>query len=220
VRLGLRCAEQPTEGLTLPLTVRSIFDSAGLRPSTSLRWRTPLPDSADAPGVYVVALTGDIDEEGGLAQAPISAQAIANLLAVRPELKVRGYRPTVEQLSAALADMWVPEVAVIYGGKAGTSLRTRVGQYYRTSLGARSPHAGGWPLKTLTNLTDMRVHFATCDDPAWAETIMLDAFMAQVPDAISSRLSDPLLPLPFANLEDGRHRRKQHGIRGACVPRR
>jgi hypothetical protein len=197
--------------------MRSIFDAAGLHPSSWVRWGTPV--SADVPGVYVIALTGDLDDDSGLGHAPISPSAVANLLAVRPELTLRGYRPTVEQLSAALADMWVPEVAVIYGGKAGTSLRTRVGQYYRTSLGARSPHAGGWPLKTLTNLADLRVHYATCEDPGWAETKMLDAFTTQVPTAMRSGLSDPLLPLPFANLEDGRGRRKDHGITGARAPR-
>jgi hypothetical protein len=168
----------------------------------------------------VIALTADVDDDDGLAHAPISARAITNLLAVRPELTLRGYRPTEEQLTSALAEMWVPEVAVVYGGKAGTSLRTRVNQYYRTTLGARSPHAGGWPLKTLSNLADLRVHFAACTDPGGAETKMLDAFTAQVPTAMRAGLSDPLLPLPFANLEDGRGRRKDHGIKGARAPRR
>ena len=123
-------------------------------------------------------------------------------------------------MTSALAKMWVPEVAIVYCGKAGTSLRTRVNQYYRTTLGARSPHAGGWPLKTLSNLADLRVHFAACQDPGGAETKMLDAFTAQVPPASRAGVSDPLLPLPFANLEDGRGRRKDHGIKGARAPRR
>jgi len=202
----------------LPTTVRSIFDAAGLHPSSSVRWGTPVPK--DVPGVYVIALTGDLDDDSGLAHAPINALAVANLLAVRPGLTLHGYRPTEDQLTSALAMMWLPEVAVVYAGMAGTSLRTRVGQYYRTALGARSPHAGGWPLKTLTNLADLRVHFAACEDPGGAETKMLDEFIAEVPNVLRARLSDPLMPLPFANLEDGRRRPKNHGIGGARAPRR
>jgi hypothetical protein len=48
---------------------------------------------------------------------------------------------------------------------------------------------------------------------------MLSAFMAGVSSDASARACDPKLPLPFANLEDGRGRKKQHGIAEARAPR-
>jgi hypothetical protein len=114
--------------------------------------------------------------------------------------------------------MWVPNEPILYVGRASTSIADRVNAYYRTRLGARAPHAGGWPLKTLSNLDGLSVHVAPTDDPAAAETAMIDAFVAGVPKPTSDLLVDPALPLPFANLEDGRGRRKAHGIRGARAP--
>jgi len=48
----------------LPTTVRSIFNAAGLHTSPAVRWGSPV--SADAPGVYVIALTGDVDGDRDL----------------------------------------------------------------------------------------------------------------------------------------------------------
>lgn len=86
-----------------------------------------------------------------------------------------------------------------------------------TPLGARSPHAGGWPLKTLAVLDDLHVHYAYCDHVRDAERAMLDAFAAA-----TSRRTRAALPgevaLPFANLVGG-GRRQPHGITGAKAPR-
>lgn len=49
-----------------------------------------------------------------------------------------------------LATFWLPDEVVLYIGLAGASVRKRVRQYYRTPLGDKRPHAGGWWLKTLT----------------------------------------------------------------------
>jgi hypothetical protein len=115
--------------------------------------------------------------------------------------------------------MWVPGEPVLYIGLAGTNLAERIGHYYRTPLGARAPHAGGWPLKTLTDLQELYVHWATVDDPAWTELAVLDAFIAGVSEAERAKLVDPHLPLPFANLQRAPGERKQHGIGGARASR-
>lgn len=49
-------------------------------------------------------------------------------------------------------------------------------QYYNTPLGARKPHAGGWPLKTLENLDELCVHYAACVSVDVAERTMLGPF--------------------------------------------
>jgi hypothetical protein len=66
-----------------------------------------------------------------------------------------------------------------------------VGDYYKTPLGARRPHAGGWPLKTLSILSELCVHYAPCADPNAAELTMLDAFIGGVSASSRAALRDP-----------------------------
>jgi hypothetical protein len=203
----------------VPSTVDSIFAAAGLKPAGVVPWRTGVP--IDGPGVYVISLTTDtVSTDGALERCPIDAGAIEEILDIRPELTVDGQRPSAPALAERLAAFWLPDEVVLYIGLAGTSLAKRVGQYYLTALGARSPHAGGWFLKTLAVLPELRVHFASCSDPAKAESEMLEAFCASVSDAARAALYDPERPLPFANLEWPARVYKRHGIKGAKAARR
>lgn len=133
----------------------------------------------------------------------------------RPELTVDGSRGTPASLAERVAEFWRPDENILYVGLAGTSLASRVGAYYKTKLGHRSPHAGGWFLKLLDNLAALHVHYATADDPDLAENLMLSAFVAGVSADTRSGLRDPDHPFPFANLEWPKAVRKNHGIRGA-----
>src|SRR4030065_708843 len=87
------------------------------------------------------------------------------------------------------AGCWGPDEVVVYIGRAGprrhvtvSELSDRVEEYYTTRLGARSPHAGGWPLKTLANLGSLYVHYAYCDDVLKKEQLMLKAFADNLSD--------------------------------------
>jgi hypothetical protein len=144
----------------------------------------------------------------------------------RKELKVDGRCPDAAQLAARVAGFWCPDEVVLYGGRAGprqnisvSELSDRVAEYYTTALGARSPHAGGWPLKTLANLAELHVHYGYCADYKTAETRMLDHFVEQLSDDTREALYDSTFVMPFANLEDGHRRRKPHGIKGARAPK-
>lgn len=200
----------------MPSSVAAVFAAAGLEPEGVVRWGMPLPDERS--GVYAVALTdASASLEGTLPAVPISAAAIAELLVVRPELTLDGRRPSAEKLAARIGAFWFPDEPIVYIGLA-TSLRSRVRGYYTTPLGARRPHAGGWFLKTLSNLDQLYVHFARVAEFDDAECAMLEAFVAGVSPATCAQLADPAHPWPFANLEirrDGRKIRKVHGIRGA-----
>lgn len=204
----------------MPSTVNALFDAARVPRLGAVPWRTPLPTSK--PGVYLVARTAD---PAALITAPpaIDNQAILELLDARAELLVDSQRPTPQALAERLASMWLPDEPVIYVGLASTSLRSRMGQFYSTRLGARSPHAGGWPLKCLADLNKTWVHFAECDDVKAAERNMLQAFIAAATPQSIAAIRDPDLPLPYANLEvvdaAGRRRVKRHGIQGAKAPR-
>jgi hypothetical protein len=194
-------------------TVRKLLAAAELQPEGIVQWREPVPEGR--PGVYLVSLSQGTDQGRGIPTAPVSDAAIRSLLATRPELTVDGKRPTKAQLAARIAAFWLPEEVVVYIGLAGTSLRTRIGQYYKTPLGARRPHAGGWFLKTLANLGELYVHYSRAGDPTAAEDDMLRYFCAHVSAATLGRLPDPAHPFPFANLEWPRGVRKAHGITGA-----
>jgi hypothetical protein len=127
----------------MPSTVIGLLTAAGLEYGGSVLWGTRAP--ASYPGVYIVALDeSPITCDAVLGRAPLSEAAVAELLAARPELRLEASRPTVAMLADRLAGSWLPDETVLYIGLAGTSVGRRVGQYYSTPLGARSPHSGGW----------------------------------------------------------------------------
>jgi hypothetical protein len=200
----------------MPSSVRTVFAAADLEVEGIVGWGERLPPTES--GIYVVALTDDQDSlDGALPLAPISPPAIEELLAVRPELTLDGRRPTADELAARIAAFWLPDETIVYIGLA-TSLRSRVRGFYRTPIGARRPHSGGWFLKTLANLDDLYVHFARISDFDAAEIAMLAGFVALVSPESCALLADPDHPWPFANLEirrAGRKIRKRHGIKGA-----
>jgi hypothetical protein len=132
-------------------------------------------------------------------------------MAARPEIAVNGVPANSAALSAAVERMWVPGETVLYVGLAGTSVAHRVAQYYSTRLGARSPHAGGWPIKVLADLDRLYVHVAETDAPDDAEVAALTAFMNCIQQTTRAILCDPALPLPFANLQLSEGVRKHHG---------
>ena len=198
----------------MPSTVRQALAAAGLSPDGGATWGTRIPEIG--PGVYVVALTADAEANVPVLETcPISEAAVEFLLQARPELSLDGERPDAHALSARVSGFWLPDEVILYIGLAGTSLRKRVGQYYRTPLGARKPHAGGWFLKLLSALGRLTVHFARCDDPQTAESHIIGAFCAGVSDKTRRSLIDPDHPFPFANLEWPPGVRKRHGIAGA-----
>jgi hypothetical protein len=194
------------------------MEIAGLVAGGVVRWGTPVP--CTDPGVYVVST----DEDGSsltstFDTAPISRSAVEGLLSVRPELTVDGRRPAPADLSSRLAGFWLPDEVVLYVGLAGTSLVDRVNAYYRTPLGARSPHAGGWFLKTLDPEMPRWVHWARSAKPGDSEGAMLKRFCTGVSKSSRQSLADPDRPFPFANLEWPPGVRKRHGISGARAPR-
>ena len=221
-----------TYASTVPSTVADIFAAAGTAADGVVPWgvppAAPTTPTAPAPGIYVVALTGDVDScDETLETPPISESAAAELLAVRPELTLDDARPSGSQLVQRLAAFWLPDEGVLYIGLAGPRKRKpaqgevakRVGEYYDTPLGANGPHAGGWPLKALSCLADLYVHYAYCDEVKGAEDDCIGHFAEHVSKRTRARLRDPMRVMPYANLEFPKGNAKNHGIRGACAPK-
>jgi len=211
----------------VPSTVDDLFSIAGLT-SSVVSWgkRIPAPAQGPTTGVYIVASERDVEVlDSAIPTCPISPVAVGTLLAMREELTVDRERPDVAALTERLAATWCSDEVILYIGRAGprkkvevSELSDRVQEYYDTPLGARSPHAGGWPIKTLAVLQDLFVHFAYCVDVAKVEDRMLDAFATRMSDGTRASLYDSERPMPFANLTNSMGR-KNHGIRGARAPK-
>jgi hypothetical protein len=213
----------------VPSPVGKIFAAASVAPTGFVCWstRVPPPTTRIDTGVYVVALTDELDSlERAAPVCPLSKGALVELLDARGELTLDGARPDAERLGERLASFFYPDEVVIYIGSAGprkrikvSALSDRVAEYYSTPLGARSPHAGGWPLKTLSNLSDLYVHYAYCGDVLTRERLMLKTFADGLSVETRSALHKATAVMPFANLRDADGVRKAHGIKGARAPR-
>ena len=168
----------------MPISVNELFAAANAISSGVVRWGEQVPSTK--PGVYCVAKTADPNAPKVDAPSYVpSASAYATLLTARPHLSVDGVRATCASLASRLEQFWIPNEPVLYIGLAGTSMRQRIDQYYATKLGARSPHAGGWWLKTLADHDRLYVHYAACDDVHKAERVMLLHVSAALPRAAS-----------------------------------
>ncbi len=201
------------------VTVRDVFEvvDQSLSPARSVGWGAPV--GLELPGVYVVATSRDANDDTGPTSARISDERVEELLAARPELLVDGARPTRAALVARIESMWVPNETIVYIGMSTGPVGDRVADYYKTTLGARAPHAGGWPIKTLVDVDRLTVFAACCPDPEAAEQQMLAVFERCIGQETRARLCDPIRVMPFANLEYPKGTRKRHGITGARKPR-
>ena len=195
----------------MPSTVRGLLGPLGLSPAPAVRWGSTLRETG--PGVYLVCLTKDADSlDDCRPTCPISMAVVEAWFQACPGLRVDGERASLEALGPRVASFWLGDEVVLYIGHAGTSLRVRVGQYYRTELGARGPHSGGHFLKTLTCIDNLYVHPVLTDDPVVVERALLMAFSCGVSASSRLALHDGANRLPFANLEFPEKHRKRHGI--------
>ena len=198
----------------MPTSVSELLKSANLDVGGRVTWGQQIRD--DKPGIYVVSLSLlPNDKEKTLAKAPIDLNIVRKWIVDVPALKLDGSRPTPEALQERLSGFWFADEVVLYIGKAGTSVKKRVSQYYRTPLGAPKPHAGGHWIKTVTLLDKLSVFWALTPDPKGKEDALLGYFIKNVSEATRSALHDPHNPFPFANLEYPKGNSKRHGITGS-----
>ncbi|WP_347110161.1 hypothetical protein AAHB33_05540 [Paenarthrobacter sp. S56] len=202
----------------MTISVGELLTRSGLKPAGVVRWRIPVP--LNVAGVYVVASTPFLDDAVGRVPAySPDPRAFRALRMLCPNPTVDGMAASDEELAARIRAFWIPETPVLYIGLAGTSVQTRVKQYYSTIIGKRSPHAGGWWLKTMAELDDLYVHFAVASDPDVAESKLLNTFAGTVPASVKETLHDKERIAPFANVDAQRGLRKRHGLQGVKVTR-
>jgi hypothetical protein len=199
----------------MPATVAEAFAAVDLGHDdiVPVRWGTK-PTTSNS-GVYIVSLTNSLDScDGKLSEPPFAEIEFRRWLDVCPNMTLDGMQPSVGQLIDRISRFWIPDEVILYIGKA-TELSSRLPAYYRTSIGKRSPHSGGFFLKLLSNLDRLWVHYAECDDPESAENKMLLRFCENVSPDSRRTLHDPAHPFPFANLECPKGIFKVHGLRAA-----
>jgi hypothetical protein len=199
----------------VPASVTTFFSSANLTLVESVPWFTP-PDETK-PGVYVVSLAAD----PATVPVPTSACPTLDLAEIAAwvskigDVTLDGRKATPEALAYRLEAWWLPDETIIYIGATDESLCRRVAGYYRTSLGERSPHSGGYWIQALKSHANVFVHLAAPSDPFAAERRLFAAFVAQVSQKSREALPAPLFPFPWANLKYPNGPTKPHGIGGA-----
>lgn len=197
-------------------SVTELLAEAGVVLSGTVRWGEPVPEPR--PGVYLISTSPNPREDVGLQTCPLQLHAVRALLTARPEATVDAASATIETLARRLRAMWPTGQPVVYIGLAGRSVAHRVRQFAATRIGARAPHAGGWPVKML-DTSSLWVHFGATDSSDEAEATMIAHFTAHIPPETRSTLIDPDTPIPFANLVVPRGRRKRHGLAGIKAER-
>lgn len=204
----------------MPTSPEALFREADLNISGCTAWN--VPPNNPRPGVYVVSLpsTG-IANTGFLPHAPISVALVREWIGRVPAFTFQGQQfPRAELVAEFIQRFWLPDECIVYIGKA-TSLRRRLGEFFRHRLGDRMPHKGGHWLKTLTNIHHLSVFYAEClsePEAIQKETQLLQLFSRQTSAASKSALFNPDCPLPFANLKISRQR-KQNCIRNCVLPK-
>lgn len=194
----------------MPITVKELFNSVGKEIMGQVKWNEKI--NCSLPGVYCVAISSKEDVLETIEEYPVSVNKIEEWIEYVPNMKIDWNKPTVEAVVERLNKFWLPKETILYIGKAGTSLRDRVNQYYNTKLGDKRPHAGGHWLKTLDNLNELNVFWTVSGDKdaEELEQELLRKFVESI-DYISE-LFDAEHPFPFANLEHPKGKRKIHGI--------
>ena len=196
----------------MPTYVKQLFTDSGKEILGQVKWGQKV--NCNYPGIYVVAITDSAEKIVCSVDAPISVKIVQDWITYVPKLNLDGKRPRYGDLVNRLKEFWIPDETILYIGKAGTSLRDRVNQYYKTRLGDPKPHAGGHWIKTLENLSDLNIFWTTSvgEKAKDVEERFIKNFIRNVSNESKQQLFDSEHPFPFANLEFPKGTRKRHGL--------
>lgn len=194
-------------------TVKKLFEEVGRDILGQATWGQSI--NYNGPGVYVLAISPNADKMVCFDNAPISKELVEKWIECVPEITVDRYKPSAEALIQRLNAFWLPDETVLYIGKAGTSLKRRIIQYYDTELGESKPHRGGHWIKTLYNLNELSIYWTTSEGESAhkVENDFIKVFVSNVSQERRKSLFDPEHPFPFANLEFPKGYRKKHCLR-------
>ena len=147
----------------MPTTVQALFESNEITKTFVTNWNSNI--RTEASGVYIVSVSED---PNWLPREPLTItlneKTLGQWIKTVTGFSIDNNPATIPALTSRLEEFWLPDESILYIGKApkrakGTGLRTRVGEYYRTQIGASSPHSGGQWIQTLNDLDDYYVHY-------------------------------------------------------------
>jgi transcription elongation factor GreA len=189
-RHGSQVTSSPAPKPTL--TGPDLLRAAGLTIEGPITWGRPAAWSG--PGVFVVELPAPA------ARVSIDPNAIGEWLGRVPELRLAGKRPSVAELQSRLASFWLPDQVILYIGSSRKSVGLRLAGMYKTALGERRPQPAGYWLKTLRDVSHLRVWWSPTEDPELVEDDLIDRFV-EIAGA-----------LPFAVLATPSGEQRAHGL--------
>lgn len=201
----------------MPITIKQLVEKVGL-PSTAIevvKWNTPIECKNE--GIYIVSLSENAELNRTIEEIPISMTILEDWIQKLGYFTIdKEETQDAEVIKGRLAEFWIPDENILYIGKAplrksSGGVGNRVREYYKTAIGESGPHAGGHWIKMLENLNDLHVFYVECPNSGYVETKMFSKFGELVSDSVRVRLSIKGPILPFANLEDGK-RKKKHGL--------
>ena len=202
----------------MPITVKDIVEKVGLSSELieKVQWGNRVNNTKE--GIYIVSMSKSPSINYAHKRIPISIDLLKNWMN-HGEFKIDNkITNDVTLIKQRLSKFWLTDENIIYIGKAplrkkGGGIGNRIREYYNTLIENNSPHAGGRWIKVLKNLNDMFVYYIECDHSSDVEAELLDIFGAQISEDNKNRLGNPKNFLPFANLENGRKSRKEHGLK-------
>ncbi len=205
----------------MPTKVADIFNHFELTIHGQVKWNTEI--NSNKCGVYVIALTNDINKLITLEKANFNDNAINNWIELiktsGKALLVDGELATTDLIKERLSQFWFSDETILYIGKAGPTikrtLKVRVEEFYKTKLGCDKKHAGGHWLNTLQNLSSLNIFYSETNPDIEEE--MIKYFCEHVSDESKSKLFDTTNCFPFANKEKNKSIRKKHGLSNQTI---
>lgn len=125
---------------------------------------------------------------------------------------IDGQMASVRTLKQRLTRFIDPNEQILYIGKTDNTILERVKQLYNHVLSKPSPHRGGHWIKTISDMSLLKVYYAVIEQPADVETRMLNYYGGYITNVGHTEFYDSDCILPFANLQNGNGIRKNHGI--------
>jgi hypothetical protein len=120
----------------MPTTVADAFAATDLVRAGVVRWGQQ--PSTSHSGVYAVSLSGALNHVGPLEHPALADSAFERWLSVCPAMTLDGLLPSLDDLRAWVESFWIADEVILYIGRA-KKLSRRLGQYYRTPVGAPRP---------------------------------------------------------------------------------